>query len=85
MQCSMPAIRFTQRQFFIPTRGLVLYIVLFFVAALRSGAATEYSVVLGGDDASDGPSRAAAFATIQRGVNALEAGDTFDQSAGRVF
>jgi len=44
---------------------------------LASGAsAAEYFVSRTGDDAADGQSEATAFATVQHGVEALEAGDT---------
>ncbi len=48
---------------------LVLY------SAFTAGASTEYFVAPGGNDGADGRSLATAFATIQRGVDALEPGD----------
>lgn len=41
-----------------------------------SSAQTEYFIGVNGDDANAGTSPAVAFGTLQRGVNALEAGDT---------
>lgn len=49
-----------------------------------SGALT-YHVAVDGDDASDGTSRAAAFATLQRGVDALSPGDTLIVAPGEYF
>lgn len=55
---------------------LMLLPALFLLATLEVGAATKYFVSLDGDDENDGRSRAVAFATLQRGVDALDAGDT---------
>ncbi len=47
------------------------------------GIATEYFVALDGcDESNDGLSRTSAFASVQRGVDALEAGDTLTILAG---
>ncbi len=48
-------------------------------------AGTEYFVAVGGDDSTAGTSREAAFATIQRGVDALQPGDTLTILPGEYF
>lgn len=56
--------------------------------ALIAGPATasvEYFVRLDGNDGADGRSPAAAFASIQRGVDALEAGDILTIAPGEYF
>lgn len=47
--------------------------------------AAEYFVALDGDDTRDGRSREQAFATVQRGVDALEPGDTLTILPGEYF
>ena len=57
------------------------------LAALSFGSAgaAEYFVSLDGSDDNDGLSREAAFATVQRGVDALEPGDTLTIAPGEYF
>lgn len=54
-----------------------LLILLWIAASLAITAhGTEYFVAFDGNDAADGTTESTAFATVQRGVNALQAGDT---------
>lgn len=48
-------------------------------------SAREYFVAIGGDDGNEGTSMDAAFASIQRGVDALSAGDTLTIGPGEYF
>ncbi len=52
---------------------------------LTTWSSTEYFVSLTGDDSGDGLSEEATFASIQRGVNALAAGDTLTILPGEYF
>ncbi len=61
-------------------RGACAMLVLFGFLSSLSGA--EYFVTKHGDDKADGLGRATAFATIQRGVSALAAGDTLTIGPG---
>ena len=62
------------------------FVVAFCAAfVLRAGAeGADYFVDKQGNDANDGASRAAAFLTIQKGVDALKPGDTLAIIARRV-
>lgn len=49
------------------------------------GAGTEYFLAVDGDDGNDGLAETSAFATLQRGVDALQAGDTLTLLPGEYF
>ena len=55
------------------------------VTVLARAEATEYFVRVDGSDANDGLTRVTAFATVQRGVDALQAGDTLTIGPGEYF
>jgi len=55
------------------------------VALLGRADAAEYSVTKRGNDANDGLSRERAFLTIQKGVDALQPGDTLTIGPGEYF
>ncbi len=59
-----------------PLPGFLLF------CALASAPAAEFFVQHSGDDSRSGRSRAEAFATIQKGLNALESGDTLTIGPG---
>jgi hypothetical protein len=55
---------------------------LLLATMMVSAPAAEYFVGLAGDDANDGRAPDAAFATIQKGVDSLESGDTLTIAPG---
>lgn len=61
----------------------VLLVAIF--AAMSAASAAEYFVTKQGGDANDGESRATAFQTIQKGVDALKPGDTLTIGPGEYF
>ena len=65
--------------------GRALPILYCLALPLCGGAATEYFVSTSGSDANCGVQRATAFATIQRGVDALAPGDTLTVLPGEYF
>ncbi len=66
-------------------RSLRSLIALLFFSASLSVSAIDYFVAVDGSDDNDGRSPAAPFATIQRGVDALAAGDTLIIQPGEYF
>ncbi len=58
---------------------------MFVLAVFSPAGTTEYFVSLTGDDANNGRSEDAAFATVQRGVDALQPGDTLTIAPGEYF
>lgn len=60
-------------------------VVLMCFVLMASGNAAEYFVSLDGSDAADGRSASTAFATVQRGLDALEAGDVLTILPGEYF
>lgn len=64
---------------------IVIAVMCYGLAVMGSGFATEYYVSLAGSDKHDGLTRGAAFRSIQRGVDALEAGDTLTIAPGEYF
>lgn len=65
-------------------RGVVLgrMLTFFMLAGAVSFAATEYHLAVDGDDANDGLTAGAAFATFQHALDALAAGDTLTIGPG---
>jgi hypothetical protein len=55
---------------------------ILFLSLSTSCLATDYFVTKQGNDENDGTSRVAAFATVQRGVNALHPGDSLSIAPG---
>lgn len=64
---------------------IVIAVMCYGLAVMGSGFATEYYVSLAGSDKNDGLTRESAFRSIQRGVDALEAGDTLTIAPGEYF
>lgn len=63
-------------------RMVCLLAVMVVLGGAITARGAEYFVSLRGDDARDGTTAASAFATIQKGVNALAAGDTLTIGPG---
>ncbi len=66
-------------------RFLVILISFATAPALWLAAATEYFVAIGGDDTHSGTAAERAFATVQRGVDALAPGDVLTILPGEYF
>ena len=62
--------------------SLFSFLILTLLLGLGSVSATEYFVRPGGGDSADGLSTATAFATVQKGLDALGAGDTLTLEPG---
>lgn len=63
----------------------MMFIVAWMVPVHVVSAAAEYFLAVGGDDGNDGRSEGQAFATLQRGVDALRPGDTLTILPGEYF
>ncbi|MFA7158639.1 MAG: DUF1565 domain-containing protein [Kiritimatiellia bacterium] len=66
-------------------KKILMGIVLLALPGLMQLNAAEYYVTKQGNDANDGLSREKAFLTVQKGVDALEAGDTLTIGPGEYF
>lgn len=79
---SCPRLTKNARLPFLETIGSVVLMAILFLGLASPLVGAEYFVAKQGDDKADGTSEASAFATIQKGVSVLVAGDTLTIGPG---